>query len=351
MKRNPLAATLCLWTIALPCMADTFTLKDGSVLEGTILKQEADTYVIEVNVTKTIKDERKIAKADVLKVVSAKPDELAFAAITDLVPTPDFLTADDYPEKIATVTRFLDQNKGSFKSKDARAMLETLKAEAAAISAGGIKLGGKVIPHSEYLANAYDIDARIQEAKIRKLVDEGELFEAVRTFAAFDRDYRTTLSYGSLAPFMVQVVRTYVAETKQLLLTLDARTKQREVGLDRMAVQDRKITEAAIKAEAAEIEARYQSEKKNTGVWVTTNPYHKASLEDTVRFGEQEITRLAPVKTTLGVDGGKCFRDAYAAAHGRGDAAALTAALTAAKAAMVAPRYLEPLEAMIKGPK
>ena len=40
MKRNPLIATLCIWTIALPCVADTFTLKDGTVLEGTITKVE-----------------------------------------------------------------------------------------------------------------------------------------------------------------------------------------------------------------------------------------------------------------------------------------------------------------------
>ena len=48
--------------------ADTFVLKDGTTIEGTVIRQDDDAnYVIEVQVTSTIKDERVIPKADVVR--------------------------------------------------------------------------------------------------------------------------------------------------------------------------------------------------------------------------------------------------------------------------------------------
>ncbi len=348
MKKAPFIATLSLLTVAMPCMADTFTLKDGTVLEASVLKEDADSYTLEVQVTKSIKDERKIAKADVQKVDVVKPDLIAFEPISKLLPTPDFLSAEDYAVKISAVNKFLEANRGSSKSKDAKAILETLKAEAAAVAAGGLKMNGKVVTSAEYQANQFDIDARIQEAKIRSMVANTNMLHALRAFSDFDKDYRTTLSYGSLSPLMSQVIKGYVAELKQSLLGLDARVKEREQGLQRMAPADRFGTEAAIKEENAAIEAQYQAEKTAKQNWPTITPYHKASLEDSIRFGEQEITRLDAVKTALGVDGGKAYRELYSAVKSGANTATVTAAITAAKTALVAPRYIEPLDAIVK---
>ena len=345
MKKPQILTAFCLWSIALPCMADTFTLKDGTVLEGTIAKEEADSYTVEVQVTKSIKDERKIAKADVQKLDRVKPDVIAFVPIGKIVPTPDLLTVDDYARKSAEVQKFIDQNRGSSKSKEAKAILQTLKTEADAISAGGLKINGKLITSAEYEANQYDFDARIAEAKIHALVESEQVLAALRAFSDFDRDYSTTLSYGALAPLMTGVINNYVEETKASLAALDAKLKERETGLQRMAVADRKGTEAAIKEENAAIEARYQSEKGGKTPWPSLSPYHKASMEDTLAFAKQELVRLASVKTVLGVDGGRAYRDVYSAVKSGANTATLTAAFTAAKAAMIPDRYLAPLEA------
>ncbi len=351
MKSNPALATLCLLWITLPSHADTFTLKDGTTLEATVISETADTFVLEVQVTKSIKDERKIAKADVVKQTAEQPDLKAFEAIAKTVPTADFLSADDYAPLIATVEKFLRDNRASSKTKEARAMLETLKAESAQVSAGGIKFNGKIVSPAEYKTNAYDMDARVKEAQIRRMVEARQFLPALRAFADFDRDYRTTLSYGALAPLMIQVVQNQVAEAKQALLTYDARIKTRDVGLQQMTLEDRKVTESAIKEENAQLEARFKAEKDAKITWVTTHPFHKASLDETVKFGELELVRLAAVKTVLGVDGGKAYRDVYTAVQSGANAAAVTAALTAAKAAAVPASYLAPLEAAAKGRK
>ncbi len=348
MKKPQVLTAFCLWSIALPCMADTFTLKDGTVLEGAIAKEEADSYTVEVQVTKSIKDERKIAKADVAKLDRAKPDLIAFVPIRKLIPTPDLLTANNYARKIAEVQKFIDQNRSSSKSNEAKAILLTLKTEADAISARGLKINGKILTFAEYEANQYDFDARIAEAKIHALVESEQVLAALRAFSDFDRDYSTTLSSGSLAPFISRVISNYVEETQLSLAALDTKLKERETGLQRMALLDRKSTEAAIKEENAAIEARYLSEKGGKSPWPTISPYHKASMEDTLTFAKQELVRLASVKTVLGVDGGRAYRDVYSAVKSGANTATLTAAFTAAKAAMVPDRYLAPLEASAK---
>lgn len=348
MKPNPAAAALCLLTFSLPCLADTFTLKDGTSLEGTILSEAGDTYVLEVQITKSIKDERKVLKTDVVKIDHEQPDIKAFAAIEKLVPTPDLMTVDEYLQQMAAVEKFLKNFRASNNVKAAKAIFETLKAECNQVSEGGVKLNGKIISPSEYQANAYDLDAKVEEAKIRGLVYRYQFLEALREFAIFDRDYRTTVSFGAIAPLMRQVIQSQIAEARQSLLTLDARVKERQVGLQRMDPENRSGTENAIKDETSEIEARYKAEKDAKQSWVTTSPFHKASLEDTVKYGESELARLSTIKTVLGVDGGKAYREAWSIIHKGGNPTAITAALAAAKAAAVAPRYLADLDAASK---
>jgi hypothetical protein len=147
---------------------------------------------------------------------------------------------------------------------------------------------------------------------------------------------------------MKQVVQHQVEEAQDALLTLDTRTKERNVGLQRMALEDRKKTEEAIKEETTGIEALYKAEKDAKQPWPTTSPYHKASLEDTVKFGQAELVRLSAVKTILGLDAGKSYREVWNALQTGANAATVTAAIANAKAAGVPPRYLGPLEAKAK---
>ncbi len=349
MKPNPFLPALVLSLLALPASADTFTLKDGSTLEGVIVKEEGDSYVLEVQVTKSIKDERTIAKSEVVKIGRELPDLKAFEVIAKLSPAPDLMTEDDYVASIAAVQKFLKEHRASAKTKDAKAILETLKSEANEVSNGGIKLNGKMVSPEEYKANAYELDARVQEAKIRQLIEQAQFLPALLVFADFDRDFRSTLAYGALAPLVRQVIQSYTAEARQSLSTLDARLKVRAVGFERMDPEARKDTERAVEEQTNAIEARYKAEKDGKQAWVTTSPFHKASFEDTVRFGDLEIARLAAVKTELGVDGGRAYRELWIAVHRGGNAASVTSALAAAKTANVPVRYLAPLEAAAKG--
>ena len=344
MKTHSIAS---IWILALtlPSFADTFVMKDGTTLEGVVLREDPTNYVVEVKVTKSIKDERVIPKADVTKIEREQLDLTAFQEIAKLVPVPDLTTVDEYGQRVRAVDKFLAEHRGSSKSKEAKAILATLKAESAEIVAGAIKMNGKVVSPSEYRSNAYDIDARIQEAKIRALIKSGRHLAALRAFSDFSRDFRNTSAHASILPLISQVITSYMGEIEQSLATYDARVKERDLGLSRMSSADRSGTENAIREEMAELEARLKAEKEAKVSWVSTHPFLKASLEETITFGKQEIARLDSMKSAPSIDAGKAYRDVLTTIQGKGDTASVTTALTAAKTALVAPKYIAILEA------
>lgn len=330
--------------LALGAHADTFVLKDGSRIEGSIIRQDATSYVIEVRVTKSIKDERIVAKDDVVKVETEKKDLIAFDPISHYIPVPDAITADEYAVRITAVEKFLKNYPDSSKASQAEAIRSVLKKEANEILAGGIKTGGKICTAAEYRANMLDIDAGIREAQIRALLNGGHHLEGLRAFIIFDRDFSNTKARAALLPLIIQTINGYLAETGQSLAGYDARVKERTVGLQRMQADDRRKTQEALAEEAVQLEKQFKSEKDAKVGWVTPNPSCKHSLEETMTFGKQETTRLTSAAKPPAVDAGTAFRDALRKVQNSSDAAAKTAALNEAKAAMVSGKYLSILE-------
>jgi hypothetical protein len=349
MTIHPIAAACWLLALTFSATADTFVMKDGSKLEGTIVREDTTSYVIEVQVTKSIKDERVIAKADVKTIDRGSPGQDDFAAIRKLTPVPDLLTAQEYEPKMRMVEKYLAEHRLTATSKEAQVILDTLKAEANEILAGGIKLKGEIIPLEERRANAYDIDARIQEVKIQQLVKNSRHLQALRAFSEFSKDFPNTSAYNELVPLINQVITTYLAETANSLTTYEARVKERRAGLKRMLTEDRRNTENAIREEDAELEAQFKMEKDAKLGWVTPHPFYRPSLEEALVFGKQELARLAAEKRLPVVNGGKAFHDAMTVIQNKGDEAEVKTAITAAKTALVPPRYMAILETAAPG--
>lgn len=351
MKINPALAALFALSLALPSSADTFTLKDGTTLEGTILSEADGIYTLEIQVTKSIKDERKVPKVDVVKIDRERPDEKAFLALGKLTPTPDLWTEGDYANRIREIEKFLKEYPTSLKAKSAKEAVETLKAEAAEVAAGGVKLNGEIVGKDQYQKNAYDLDAKVEEMKIREMLSHNHLLAALRAFSTFEEDFRNTKSYMALLPLIQTAIQSYAGEANQQLESLERRTAARQASVQRMSPESRGPTEAAIREESDAIEARYKKEKDERLKWMTISPFHKQSLDDTVSFGKSELTRLAALPTELAVDAGKAYRELYNAVQNVDDASAVTTAVSAAKTAKVPERYIAPLEDAAKASK
>lgn len=347
MKRYPSLSILLIAGLMPLACADTLQLKDGTKLEGKILKEDPQSYLVEVMVTKSIKEEKTIAKTDVVKIDRVKPEEIAFAALSKLAPAPDLLGAGEYQVRISKLEKFLKEFPTGTTAAKAKAMIDELAKEQAAVAEGGVKLNGTIIPAAERDANKVELSARAAELAIRAHVQASEWLPALRKFSEFERDYSTTLPFKESLPVVKQAIEAYRSQVNEAIASLPKRLEDRKVGLERMTSEVRNGSMRAIEEQNAAVEKRYADEKKAGVKWVTPDLFHKASLDDASRFADQELKRLQTLKTDAKIDAGKAWRDAWAAVHGS-DAKAVTTAMTDVKAAKIAPELVAELETIAK---
>ena len=331
--------------LAVSAHADVLVMKDGTKIEGEVLREDADVYVVEVYVTKTIKDQKRVPKADVSRIDKDRPDEKAFEEIKPLVPTPDMLPLDQYKERILLIETFIKQYPNTSNAKKAEEMLQTLKTEVAQINEGGVKLNDKMVTPAEYRANAYEIDARVLEQKTRDAAKAGDYTGALEAFNELQNDYEGTAAYKDVAPFARKLIDVYRGKVSQLVSNFDARLAQQKKGLASMGVGDRGNAERAIADEAARAQKLYQREKAQKKVWVTPSLNNKTALQDIQRTADKELATIDRKSKSLKADGGEAYRNAWEIIHKDGaDPKEVKAAVAIARAARMPERYTKMLE-------
>lgn len=328
----------------LPASADTITLKDGKVLEGKILRTEGDVFVIEYNVTKSgsIKDIKRVPRLQVSKIIEVREDEIAFAKLAKLVPTPDLLTAEDYAERVQSVKAFLAKYPTGTKTKAANALIKTLTDEAKKVEAGGRKIDGLMIPAADYRANAYDMDARVLETKIRQQATARRSIIALRTFAKLDENFAPSKSYREVLPVVVKLLQSLRVQIAVSISTYEARMEKQASELESMSGTEQAAVKRAIEQKTAALESRFQAEKNAGQVWVSPSSEHLGSLEDCLTQIDSELSRLTDGQTGVKpeVDPGGAYRDAWKAIRSHADPEEVDKAMAAAQAAGLSETYL-----------
>ena len=326
-----------------------FTLKNKTVLKGEVIRIQGDSYVIEYQVTPSIKDLKTVPKADIVKIVTDKPDAKAFELIAKLTPTPDFLTAAEYQQRLAAVQAFLAKFPKGSMVKEANEILKTLTNENAEVSAGGRKVGGLMIKATEYRANAFDLDARVLDAKIRNAAKSSQWLTALRAFGELDKDYQSAVCYREVLPVVVRVLQSFRSQIDSSLKSYEARMGQRAAELEAMPPADREATKRAIEGESSKLEKLYQLEKSSAQPWVTPHADLKQSLDDDLALADAELQRLTTAQPAApAADGGKIFRHTWKVLHSEADAEEMEKSLAAAEVAALPERYLKLLQEAAK---
>jgi len=326
--------------------ADIFVMKSGKEIEGQLLAEDGAVYRVEVKVSSSIKDERVIPKDEVLQVRRSTAVNNDFAKISKLVPVLDLLNSREYERRIRDVEKFLKIKPEPKESDQARDMLATLKREANEVLNGALKINGKMVGADDYRLDAYDMDARVAEIRIRRMVEAGAYIEALRAYEIFERDFSNSEVHRNLAPLMRQVVRAHVSELDEMLSTLDARIRERGIGLQRMSAIARRDAELAIADEAAQLEAINKAEKDAKAAWLTVDPFLKKSIEEGLSHARKEEAKFAVVGAQKAADGGRIFRDALLLVRSADkNSPSVAAALEMVKVAMLPERYMVILQA------
>lgn len=328
--------------------ADTFHLKDGRVLEGTILDDREDSYLLEVQVTRSIKDEIVVAKADIRRIERDEPDAAALADIREFTPIPDLLTQERYAARIRTLRDFIETFPESDSLDEVREILDAHLTELETIEAGGIKFGGNLLEPDQLLENAYEIESRVAEASIRKLIHESALLQALRRFHEFEAEFTGSQAWHELLPLMRQVVASHQTAVRRMLHEYDARIDMQQTGLSRMSREERQTTIRAIEARDAALKSRHDEERANRGYWLSIHPYYEPALEETIRFADQEIRRFesAAAQPLPDPTPSEIWRQAVTAIKS-GDVSNANAAISAARSAHMSADHIERLEALL----
>lgn len=278
-------------------LADTVVLNSGESFEGKIIFEDDTQVVLEVQVTKSIKDEKKFLKSDVKTITKQAADVEDFEKIKGLVPVPDLTDTADYEERLKKLAEFSKNHPKSNKLKEVKVMQELLDRELAVVRPGGFKLSGVLVSHQDYLADAYSYDEKILVKKIQHEISRRNFIGALRLFSQFEANFADGKMRENLLPSIKQVLAAYRITLSESLEGYDGRMKEREAGLARMSPENRADTEQAIAEEMAELKNRFDREKAEKNPWVTPHANMKETIIEALRQVDTEIRRLeAPSK-------------------------------------------------------
>jgi len=340
-SRSTLTAILLLPLLGV-ASADTIRLKNGTTYQGKILKEDPEQYVLEVQVTKSIKDVKRIPKADVASVERELPDQKAFNQLS-MEPAADLLEASDYQGRIAKMYAFIKAYPQSTHLPEVKKVTAQLEQEQSAVEAGGMKLNGKMISAADRQKDAVEIDAKILAAKIQAAAKARAYVSALRQLGEFEKDFSTTDTFRDSLPTLRQIFQNYRAQIATVVTSYPQRVKERDAGLAQMKPEDRVNSERALAEESKVVKTQYDAEKKAGMKWLIPDQWDKPALDETLRYLDQEMKRFDNLKIETELNSGKAWRDAWSATQNR-DQQATTDALKAARAAKMPARYLTRLE-------
>jgi hypothetical protein len=210
-----------------------------------------------------------------------------------------------------------------------------------------LKLGGKIVSSAELQSNKVEINARVLESSMRAHANASEWIPALRDFDELEAGYSSTAPFKDALPVAKQVIEQYNAQLVESSAGFAKRTEERKVGLERMSSEDRNASIRAI-AEQDEAAAKKLSGEKAAGVkWTTPDDFNKTSLDEAIRFCDQELKRLNALKPDSKTDAGKAWRDAWTAIHGT-DPKAVATALADVRNAKISAELLTELETLAK---
>ena len=285
--------------LSLPVAADIFTMKDGTTIDGTILETTAEEFKLEVNVTKSIKEQRTIKRADVVerkRVRVNEADAIFEEKIAGLTPAPPFLDLAEYDSRIKTIKDFLKDHKLTSSGSKAAPMLEELEAEREVIAAGGIKISMEpegLIKGEDRAKDAIGIAAAIEATKFKNLVERRSYLAALRQYEVLEKSYLGTAAHREALPLMSRLVNTYATLLEREMPSAMKRKESFMMTLERLPATDKQRAMDAEEQRMNTLEAIRVREDEENQRWRTVDVQSVDSLEDTIGALEAESDRLA----------------------------------------------------------
>ena len=281
--------------------ADTIKLKDGTVLEGKIIKETPDAIQFEYNISKSIKDIKTINRSDIKLIDKEEADEIALEEIKKILPTASLLTADDYDKILAgKPADFMVDFKTSKLKSAVQDVIDQLLAEKAKVEANSIKIEGKWITAEEAQVDPYNLTALILATRMKLSIGDRKYWLALTQFEKLEKEFEFSTAYTESINAVLETLPKYEARLTQYKRNHPLRMTQREKDLKSMEALDRAQTEAAFQAKQKRFEDGRQAAKERKERWTPVSEWNLPSISENLDLIIKEIERLGkldPVKT------------------------------------------------------
>jgi len=277
-------------------LADEVRLKSGEVLKGRIVAEAEDFLRIEVAVSDTIRETKMVSRADIAEVIKEAPDNVEFAKIEQMLPTPSLLGINDYRSLLETgPDAFLRNFPESEHVGKVREIREALAEESAKAERGFVKIGEDWISPQERAEFEARVNSRIGLERMRRHAERGDpnsLILAMREFEAVDQRYRGTPGHVEAVELALSVVPNLGRQMQGLLRDVEYRNAEWERNKAAMEETARAQVEAARKREEEQFKAAVDADKRAGIKWTRFDTRSKASLESYLKLAEAELNTL-----------------------------------------------------------
>lgn len=331
--------------------AEVFTLVDGSKVEGEVIQDLGESYLIRRKVVGNIRDEKEIKKADIVQRKKSVPDDkLEFERLKPILPTKDLLTQREYKILIAQVDDFLKKHEISKYKRRVKNMKETLTEELAQINAGSVKFEGKFLTEEERTANLYEIDSRIEVRKIKTLLRAGLTRPALNAIDTFRDEFSHSNAYKENHKLLTAAYKKYYGELYQKQEKLIETGGKDTSFLAKLSISERQNVKAQMEEDQKKLDAILADERKRKVKYKTIDENSGQSLRQALRTVKTEYTRIQKQNLEKLKDGSQLYRDSLSAIEA-GDYEVAKKALQVYKTIRGRKQYYQTLEEQVNALK
>lgn len=260
-------------------------------MDGKILSVTADTVLLEVQTTPTIREEKSYPRSEVTKIQRATQDDVAYAEVAALTVPSTANNAAVYDAPLERVHAFMTNYAYSKHMPEARKVAAVLESDRARVAAGEVKLDGEWVAADASPADRTELGGRVQLAKMKESSDP---IAVMTSFAILEKDHLNSSAF----PESVKVARESLVKLRANLLRvradLDRRTLEQEPGLQLASVDRRLQMEQAMIQEKAAVQAQVERAKQSGSKWMPVLPEANL-LADLSALVESEDVRLSKI--------------------------------------------------------
>ena len=273
--------------------AESIELRDGTKVDGKILSVTADTVLMEVQTSPTIREEKSYPRSEVTKIQRASQDDVAYAEVAGLTVPSTANNPAVYDAPLERVRAFMTNYAYSKHMSEARKLAAALESDRARVAAGEVKLDGVWVAANASPAERTELGGRGQLAKMKESSDP---IAALTSFEIIEKNHLTSSAF----PESVKVARESLVKLRAGLVRaradLERRIRDQEQGLQ-LASEDRRLQiEQGIAQEKSAIQAQIERVKQSGSKWVPVLSDTKV-LDDLSSLVESEEARLSKIDT------------------------------------------------------